>query len=69
MTTKKKYTVHVTFSADTTYEVEAEDEDEARGLGDELAVKEPLSNLNFYSEAHYAEEGWDEEPEEVEDPR
>lgn len=69
MTTKKKYTVHVTFSADTSYEVEAEDEDEALELGGEFGAKEYLSSLEFTFDAHCAEEGWDEEPEEVEDPR
>ena len=57
----KKYTVHVTFSADMTYEVEAEDDFKARCLGDELADKEVVSNLDVYHEAHYVEEGWDEE--------
>ncbi len=61
MTTKKKYTVHVTFSADKTYEVEAEDEYRAIEQGDELAEKEIMADLDFYSEAHYAEEGWDEQ--------
>jgi len=59
MTTKKKYTVHVTFSADTTYEVEAEDACDARALGDELAAKQDLLKLDFYSDAHYAVEDLD----------
>jgi len=59
MTTKNKYTVHVTFSADTTYEVEAEDACDARALGDELAAKQELLELDFYSDAHYAVEDLD----------
>jgi sulfur relay (sulfurtransferase) DsrF/TusC family protein len=71
MTTKKKYTVSVTFSADKTYEVEADDESEALDEADFLATKEVINTLDveFYAQAHYAKEGWDEEDKEVEDPR
>lgn len=65
MPAKKKYTVSVTFSADKTYEVEADNESEALDEADFLATQELIGSLDveFYAQAHYAKEGWDEEDE------
>jgi sulfur relay (sulfurtransferase) DsrF/TusC family protein len=68
MTTKKKYTVSVTFSADKTYEVEANNETEALDEADFLATQELIGSLDveFYAQAHYAKEGWDDDDKDLE---